>query len=245
MASHLSRHFYTSGNQILTVYSRSVDHAGKLAREVAAKHTDRLEEIPGQADVFLICVPDKEVKAIAERLPGRKGIWVHTAGALPMDIFQPVHREYGVIYPLQTLTRDRQISLEEVPILIEGSSLPVTRILQKLASVISREVHQADSATRLVLHLAAVFANNFSNHMVHIASQILKKEGKDFRLLVPLLRETFQKLEELDPAAAQTGPAMRSDEGTMERHIDLLKAHPEWQKLYTFISRDIARSREQ
>jgi predicted short-subunit dehydrogenase-like oxidoreductase (DUF2520 family) len=227
----------------VTVYSRSGDHAGELASEVAAIPTNRLEEIPGEADVFLICVPDREVGEIAEKLSGRKGIFVHTAGALPMEMLQPFHREYGVIYPLQTLTKDRRISLEEVPILIEGSSLRVNRILQNLASGFSGEVHQADSATRLVFHLAAVFTNNFSNHMVHIASQLLKKEEK-FRLLVPLLRETFLKLEELDPAAAQTGPAIRGDETTMEKHIDLLKTHPEWQKLYTFISRDIARSRK-
>jgi len=245
VASHLSRHLFLAGNEILAVYSRSLDHAGILAGEVDSKPTDRLDKIPDRADLFLICVPDSEVGSVAGKLSGRKGIWAHTAGAVPMDLLQPLHPEYGVIYPLQTLTRERQISMDEVPMLIEGSSPRVTRILRNMVSGISREVYEADSATRLVYHLAAVFANNFSNHMVNIASQILRKEGETFQLLLPLLKETFLKLEEMDPASAQTGPAIRSDEETLEKHTEILKAHPEWQKLYTFISRDIARSRKQ
>jgi predicted short-subunit dehydrogenase-like oxidoreductase (DUF2520 family) len=244
VATHLSRHFFSRGCTIEAIYSRTPDRAEELAAGVGAAATSRLEEIPSLSDIYLVCLPDSGVAAISEKLPDRRGIWVHTAGALPITIFQPVHNDCGVLYPLQSLSRERQISLEDVPVLVEGSSPEVTRVLKDLASNISEKVYEADSASRLLFHLAAVFANNFSNHMVHIAGQILSREGEDSRLLVPLLRETFFKLEEMDPYAAQTGPAARGDVATVEKHLELLGKYPEWKKLYTFISRDIGRSRK-
>jgi predicted short-subunit dehydrogenase-like oxidoreductase (DUF2520 family) len=184
------------------------------------------------------------VETISALFSDRKGIWVHTAGALTMNVFKPFHDQFGVLYPLQTLSRERKISFREVPILIEGSSPEVTRVLGRLASSISGDVREVDSKARQVIHLAAVFANNFTNHMVEIAGEILKKEGESYHLLLPLLQETLLKLEEMEPGSAQTGPAVRGDEETMKKHLDLLREYPEWQKLYTFISRDIARSRK-
>jgi len=230
VATHLSRHFFSRGCTIAAIYSRDRDHAEELAAGVGAAATSRLEEIPARADIYLVCLPDSEVAAISEKLPGQSGIWVHTAGAVPIGVFQPVHSDCGVLYPLQSLSRERLISMEEVPLLVEGSSPEVTRVLMDLASMISARVYEADSASRLLFHLAAVFANNFSNHMVHIAAQILSEEGKDIRLLIPLLRETFQKLEEMDPQVAQTGPAARGDAATMEKHLELLGKYPEWKK---------------
>jgi predicted short-subunit dehydrogenase-like oxidoreductase (DUF2520 family) len=219
-------------------------HAERLAGEVGARPTDRREEVPLKADFFLVALPDGEVAAQAELFSDRKGIWVHTAGALPMNLFTPFHKEYGVLYPLQTLTRERLISMQQVPLLVEGSSPAVTDDIKTLASSISEEVREVDSRTRLVIHLAAVFASNFSNHMAGIAEELLRKEGESYRLLLPLLHETIDKLEEMEPAMAQTGPAARGDEGTIAKHLELLREYPEWQKLYTFISRDIAKARK-
>ena len=244
VATHLSRHFFSRGHSIELVYSRTLEHAEQLAGEVGARSTDRREEVPPEADIFLVCLPDGEVAAHSEKLSGRKGIWVHTAGALPMNVFAPFHREFGVLYPLQTLTKERQISMQQVPMLVEGSSKTVTDTLKVLASDISDEVREVDTQTRLVIHLAAVFASNFSNHMVGIAEELLRKEGESYRLLLPLLHETIHKLEAMEPVRAQTGPAARGDEETILKHLELLREVPEWQKLYTFISRDIARFRK-
>lgn len=244
VATHLSRHLFSRGHSIVTVFSRTLKHAEQLAGEVGASPTDRREEIPHKADLYLVCLPDAEVGTLSGELPDRTGIWIHTAGALPMNIFQPFHEEFGVLYPLQTLSKERQVSMHKVPMLIEGSSPEVTEVLKSLATSISGEVREVDSQTRLLFHLAAVFANNFSNHMVEIAGQLLKSEGETFSLLLPLLQETVLKLEEMDPDRAQTGPAVRGDEETIRKHLDLLEEYPEWQKLYTFISRDIARSRK-
>ena len=172
------------------------------------------------------------------------GIRLHTAGALSMDVFQGITDDYGVLYPLQSLSREREIRLGKTPFLIEGSSPGVLEKIGELANSISDKVEESNSQERLKVHLAAVFANNFSNHMVHVAMQILEESGLDPALLESLLEETFLKLRELHPGAAQTGPAIRGDNETMNKHIELLKDHPEWEKLYTFISREIERSRK-
>ena len=161
-----------------------------------------------------------------------------------MDVFKGIFSRYGVLYPLQTLSRSRPVAPSKVPCLVEASSQEVGASLLRLASTTYDRVEEVDSERRLALHTAAVFANNFSNHMIGIAGQILKDHKLDPGLLDPLLEETFLKLKEMDPGAAQTGPALRGDKLSMEKHIDLLKDHPEWEKLYTFISRDIHRSRD-
>jgi predicted short-subunit dehydrogenase-like oxidoreductase (DUF2520 family) len=244
VATHLSRHFYSRGHSISTIYSKTLEHANMLAGEVGARGTNLLEEVPHSADFYLFCLPDSHVRGMAEKLEGRLGICLHTAGALPLQVFDPYHRQCGVLYPLQSLSRRRPLSGDEIPLLIEGSSAEVTGAIRKLATSVSQDIHEMNSASRLVLHLAAVFANNFTNHMVHMAYQILEKEGEDPHLLAPLLRETFRKAEEMGPASAQTGPAARGDEVTMQKHLDLLEAYPELKKMYTFISRDIGRSRK-
>ena len=243
VATHFSRHFYSRGHFITTIYSRTLQHAESLAAEVGAGATDRLEEIPAASDFYLFCLPDGEVPGIGRLLKGRQGIWVHTAGALPLDIFGEVHDACGVLYPLQSLSRQRPCSLKEVPLLIEGSDPRVTSKVRQLAGALSEEIRETNSEQRLMLHLAAVFANNFTNHMIRIATEILQDAGEDVQLILPLLKETFRKAEEMDAASAQTGPAIRGDSGTLQKHLEMLERYPEWKKLYTFISRDIGRFR--
>jgi predicted short-subunit dehydrogenase-like oxidoreductase (DUF2520 family) len=182
---------------------------------------------------------------LAAEFRGSQGIWMHTAGALSMDVFKGLFAGYGVLYPLQTLSKDVPLQSGQIPFLVEGSSGEVSAQILGLASTISGRVQQADSKSRLIFHLAAVFANNFSNHMVRIAHQILQEQHLSADILTPLLEETFQKMMRVGPGEAQTGPAVRDDQVTIKRHIECLKNHPEWEKLYTFMSREIARSREE
>ena len=156
-----------------------------------------------------------------------------------MDMLGDHHSEYGVLYPLQTLSRDRPVSLQNTPFLVEGSDPFVLERIIDLAGSVSGKVRQMNSDNRLLVHLAAVFANNYSNHMVHIAQRILDEQQIEQELLVPILKETFDKIIEMGAGNAQTGPARRGDLETMKKHLELLKTHPEWEKLYTFISRDI------
>lgn len=239
MATHLAAHFQKAGHEVTCIYSKTSTSAARLAGMLGTKGTHTAGDIPRNADFYLLCVPDSVVARISASFTGYQGIWLHCAGALPMDVMSGAHERFGVLYPLQTFSRDHPLSLADTPFLIEGSSEEVTAMIWQLAGSISRSVHPADTPSRLAIHLGAVFANNFTNHMVHVARQILDANAIDPQLIVPLLEETFHKLTTMKAADAQTGPALRDDHETMKRHLRMLKKYPEWEKLYTFISRDI------
>jgi predicted short-subunit dehydrogenase-like oxidoreductase (DUF2520 family) len=242
VATHISRHLHFAGHRISCVWSRRAGPARQLAAELDSVGTADPDQIPREADFYLLAVPDAAIESVVPYLHDCRGICLHAAGAVPMDALAEKCREYGVLYPLQTFTAGRDLSLDDVPVLVEGSSPTVLEKIRSLALVLSHRVLAMDSAERLVLHLAAVFAGNFSNHMATIAERILAGSGHERTLLVPLLRETFRKIEESGGAASQTGPALRDDRETMERHLELLKGYPEWEKLYTFMSRDIRKT---
>jgi len=161
-----------------------------------------------------------------------------------MDLFKDFFTHYGVLYPLATLSKNQPANLEKTPFLVEASSPRVSELIFKLAGSITKNVQEVDSDTRKIIHMAAVFANNFANHMAHIGQQILHEQGLDQKLLDPILEETISKIRTMGAKGAQTGPALRNDLDTMQKHVELLKHHPEWEKLYTFISRDIGRTRD-
>ena len=245
VATHVSRHLHAQGHRIGCVWSRTLDSAQELAAKVGAKAYTLISEIPRKADFYILAIPDGAVAKVAAEFADCQGIWLHTAGALSIDVFKGLNSEYGVMYPLQSLSKAQSLRLEHIPFLVEGSTQEVSEKVFDLATSISGRVEKADSNTRLYIHLAAVFANNFSNHMVHIAHAILKDHNLPVTMLDPLLEETYQKILSVGPKEAQTGPAVRDDQITMKKHIELLKNNPEWEKLYTFISREIDRSREE
>lgn len=244
VATHLARHLHLAGHRILMVWSRTSEKAEKLARELNAQAGTRREELPAGADFYIMAVPDREIPLLAEQFSGRGGTWLHTAGAVGVEPLEEHFTRFGVLYPLQTFSLDRDVDFSELPILVEGSRREVTAGIRTLAESLSRRVEERGSEDRLLIHLAAVFANNFSNHMILIAESLLKDRGLDPELLHPLLEETIGKIKETGAEKAQTGPAMRGDVSTMDRHRELLKDAPDMEKLYTFISREITRTRE-
>ena len=244
VATHISRHLHSAGHHIACIWSRTKAHAEKLASEVGGVGISDPGKVPAGADFYILAVPDRAIPEMAARFHGSGGIWMHASGAVSMEVLEKDFGDFGVFYPLQTLSAERPVSLEDTPFLVEGSSQQVTQMMSSLASSISKTVIEMDSSRRLVIHLAAVFANNFSNHMVTIAERILKENEGDFALLAPILRETFSKMADMGPESAQTGPAIRNDQVTIQKHLALLKAYPEWEKLYTFVSRDIGRTRQ-
>jgi predicted short-subunit dehydrogenase-like oxidoreductase (DUF2520 family) len=244
VSTHISRHFHSVGQKIDCIYSKTQASAETLAEELGVPGTSRLDDVPQGADFYIVAVPDDAVPGIAEVFKYASGIWLHTAGALHMDVFKGIFENYGVLYPLQTLSRERALEAKKIPILVEASSPEILDSVTNLAVSAYEHVVSVDSEKRLVLQTAAVFANNFSNHMVHIASQLLADRDIEPDVLNPLLEETLAKILSLGPEKGQTGPAVRGDRLTMNKHIELLKGHPEWEKLYTFISREIERSRK-
>ena len=156
-----------------------------------------------------------------------------------MEALKGYAENYGVFYPLQTFSKDKELDYKEIPFFIEGSSKSAVDILTSLASLISKNVYEADSDKRKRLHIAAVFACNFANHLVGIADDILKENGMDYTVLLPLLKETIGKLYLLPPSMAQTGPAVRNDTTVMKAHEEMLVDNPEYLGIYRALSQSI------
>ena len=241
-ATVLGRKFKAAGHAILQVVSRNASAASKLAYEWDTESTNYPSIINRNADVYIIAVSDDAIsEVIAElRLPGK--VVAHTAASVSKDILKNVTAHYGVFYPLQSLKKETY-QIPEAPIFFDGSDDISIKNLEALAKSISpQHVTQADDNARLKLHVAAVIVNNFTNHLYALAESYCKKEGINFKDLIPLIQETTARLKETSPLQAQTGPAERNDEETIQKHLHLLKEYPQLRKVYEFLSESIKSS---
>lgn len=218
LANSLAPAFRSAGFQIIQVFSRTEKSAGELATKLSCSYTTSLKDLYRDADVYIICVKDDAIKKIASslRLPGK--LVVHTSGSTPLKAIDNVSEATGVLYPLQSFTKAKKISLKKVPVFVEGKAN-----VKKLASSISDSVIPVTSEDRQRSHVAAVFACNFTNHLYTIAESLLKGSSVKFSYLYPLILETTKRTEKMSPAQLQTGPAARNDKKTIKRHMDLLK----------------------
>ncbi len=238
VAWHLTLGLYHSGVRVLQVCAPRWEHAEALAGKVGALPVTHCGEINPHADLYLLAVPDGEVPKVAAGLPDINGLVCHTSGITPLDVLKRFEN-HGVFYPLQTFSKNRKVDLSVVPFCVEGSSAAVLKQLQQLAARLSTSVQEIPSGQRTQLHLAAVLVNNFSNHLFDEAENYLKENGLDRSLLLPLLRETVNKLQELPAREAQTGPARRGDLKTIARHLEMLQDKPELKKIYQLFSQQI------
>jgi len=187
-----------------------------------------------EADVYIIGIPDDDISGFSESLPIQNRLVVHTSGAMEMD--QLAHRNRkGVLYPLQTFSKHRKVDFKNIPICIEAENKTDLEMLEKLGNSISENTIEISTSKRARLHLAAVFVNNFVNYLYQIGDEILTKEALSFDLLKPLIFETASKIEYLSPAEAQTGPARRKDQKTIDKHLQMLQNSPnsEFYELFT------------
>jgi predicted short-subunit dehydrogenase-like oxidoreductase (DUF2520 family) len=228
-----------AGHEIVQVYSRTLCNAELLARRLGAEPVDNIRNIYCAADFYIFSVKDDVLPEIALQMPLTTGIWVHTAGSVSISVFSP-HTEKGALYPLQTFGRERDVNFRDVPVFIEGNSAETVALLKDLADTISENVRFLSGYKRCVLHLAAVFACNFANHMYALASEIVDDEEIPFHLLNPLITETAAKVAAMSPQAAQTGPAVRLDEEVMVKHLALLN-DPMKREIYSLLSDSIHR----
>ena len=220
---------------VRTVYSRDVSHALILAQKASAQAVDRISELSLEVDLNIICVKDDAIKAIVEQLP-KSITTIHTSGAIDISMLSKFEKS-GIIYPLQSISKERIASLGAVPFLIEASSASFEKeLLEFVQKYFSTNSIMADSRTRLRIHLAAVFANNFTNFFLGKSKDILDEIGVSFRILEPLMIETIKKAFETDPKKSQTGPAKRRDKDTVEIHKNILKDE-RIREIYVLISR--------
>ena len=242
VASLLGLALVAAGHEVVFVWSRTAAPAEALATQLpGAQFLPRLASPLPPADVYLLAVPDAAVAPLLASTPWPDGALVaHLAGALPLAVFeaQPAVRG-GVFYPLQTFSPGRAIDWPTVPLCIEANNLAAEGTLLDLASSLSQHVRRLDSAQRLKLHVAAVFANNFTNHLLGIADALLAEAALPPELLAPLVRETVDKALANPPFAVQTGPAVRRDAPTLAAHQAALAVHPAWQMLYQQLTASI------
>ena len=241
VASALGTRLRATGHQIKCVWSRNLTNAQTLANALGCTAIDDLTAVPKQANLYLILTPDHAIPATTHQLAAvisPSSLVMHTSGATPANALS-IFQRHGVFYPLQTLSPGRKINFEQVPLCLHVSAAADFELVAALAQRLSKMVFKVSDEQRLQLHLAAVFVNNFTNYMQHIAQEIVQAHDLPGELLLPLLQETMSKLETLSPSNAQTGPALRSDSATLERHQQLLEEKPHWQVLYQLLSEGI------
>ena len=240
MASHLSSALLNAGYKIIQVYSRTSVAARDLAYKLNAAWTDQVSEITDQGDLYILAVSDSALPQMVEQIKIDSQMMVHTSGSIGIDVFSGKVKNYGVFYPLQTFSKSRAVDFNGIPVIIEGNSEKSEKILSDLGHQISGRVVKLNSADRQYLHLAAVFACNFTNHLYHLAFLILDKNKLPFDLMIPLINETAGKIRTAHPDEGQTGPAIRNDQIVIKKHLDLLSFSPGIRELYDLMSRSIS-----
>jgi predicted short-subunit dehydrogenase-like oxidoreductase (DUF2520 family) len=242
LATHLSKALQDAGNDVCQIVSRTEKSAVELAEKRKSVYSTSIEGIVRDADLYVIAVSDDAIAEVVSRLPFTEALVVHTAGSVTMDVFAAKMHNYGVIYPLQSFSKNHPVNFSEIPIFLEANTSENLTTLHLIASQLSSKVSELSSEKRLVLHLAAVFGSNFVNSLYEIAAQITEKTGLEFDVLTPLLGETLRKaVASGHPAQVQTGPAKRNNQEVMQKHIELLHSHPEWRQLYSQLSDAIRR----
>lgn len=238
VATVLGRTITAAGHEVVQVYGRAAAHAKALAEKLQAGYTTRMEELDTGADLYLIAVADAAIATVAASLPVNDKLVVHTAGSVAAEVLKPVSTRYGVLYPLQSLRKEMR-QLPVIPLLINANTVEDLSLLQALADSLSPEVQVAGDEQRLKLHIAAVMVSNFTNHLYTLAERYCVAEKTNFQLLHPLIKEVAERLQYSSPRDAQTGPAIRNDTSTIQKHLGLLEAHGELKDLYAWFTKSI------
>jgi predicted short-subunit dehydrogenase-like oxidoreductase (DUF2520 family) len=234
----LGRKLKAAGHKIVQIFGRETSAASKLAYELGTESTNYWNVVYRNADLYILAVSDIAINEILEELNLPDKTIVHTAASVSKNILKNAAQHFGVFYPLQSLKKEID-HLPDIPIIIDASDDSTLKELEALAQTISDKVVKAGDVQRMKLHLAAVIVNNFVNHLYALAESYCNNEGIDFNLLLPLIKETAQRLDYISPSQSQTGPALRNDRDTVEKHLELLKKYPHLKKIYETFTESI------
>jgi predicted short-subunit dehydrogenase-like oxidoreductase (DUF2520 family) len=241
VAWHIVRLFQAAGVMVSGVLVRNADKSRRssLGQRFKVPLTDDLNALSASSDIMIIAVNDTAIPEIAVNLSDYRGIVCHTSGSCHINLLRQHAARAGVFYPLQTLSTGHPLPPNEIPICVEGSDPQVVKRLKSLAGTIGCPSIEVSSKERGLLHVAAVFACNFTNHMLAIAHDVVISNNMDTSLIHPLIRETMQKALGGDPADVQTGPAVRKDIDTISKHLELLREQPGLKMLYETLTNSI------
>ena len=261
LATHLGKALHAAGHDMVQVFSRTMQSAETLASLLNAEPLTDIAQVRDDADVYIFSVKDSALVQLVAQLcrhdadglgedgavnalrKAKKGeherVFLHTAGSMPMSVFKGMAQHYGVLYPMQTFSKQREVDFSIIPCFVEANDEFAQKQIEGLAREISGRVYQLSSEDRKYLHLSAVFACNFANHCYAISQELLEEHGIPFDVMLPLISETAAKVHEMMPKDAQTGPAVRYDENVIGKQSKLLENHPHFKKVYDSMSKSI------
>ena len=261
LATHLGKALHAAGHDMVQVFSRTMQSAETLASLLDAEPLTDIAQVRDDADVYIFSVKDSALLQLVAQLcrheadglvedgavnalrKAKKGeherVFLHTAGSMPLSVFKGMAQHYGVLYPMQTFSKQREVDFSIIPCFVEANDEFAQKQIEGLAREISGRVYQLSSEDRKYLHLSAVFACNFANHCYAISQELLEEHGIPFDVMLPLINETAAKVHEMKPKDAQTGPAVRYDENVIGKQSKLLENHPHFKKVYDSMSKSI------
>ena len=261
LATHLGKALHAAGHDMLQVFSRTMQAAETLASLLDAEPLTDIAQVRDDADVYIFSVKDSALLQLVAQLcrheadglgedgavnalrKAKKGeherVFLHTAGSMPLSVFKGMAQHYGVLYPMQTFSKQREVDFSIIPCFVEANDEFAQKQIEGMAREISGRVYQLSSEDRKYLHLSAVFACNFANHCYAISQELLEEHGIPFDVMLPLINETAAKVHEMKPKDAQTGPAVRYDENVIGKQSKLLENHPHFKKVYDSMSKSI------
>lgn len=237
VAHVLGQKALNAGHRIRQVVSPRVEHARELAALLNAE-AGTPQELHKGSFLYILAIPDSALSVLGSHLKLGRSVVVHTSGATSREVLKDVSSNYGVLWPLQSL-RKESASIPEFPLIIDANSVETLTVLEDFALGLSTTVCVAADEARRKLHLAAVVSGNFSNHLFALVNEYCRRESLDFRLLLPMLKETVQRMETADPGSFQTGPAVRNDLETIQAHLRILADDPEMQTIYQMMTQSI------
>lgn len=261
LATHLGKALHAAGHDMVQVFSRTMQSAETLASLLDAEPLTDIAQVRDDADVYIFSVKDSALVQLVAQLcrheadglgedgavnalrKAKKGeherVFLHTAGSMPLSVFKGMAQHYGVLYPMQTFSKQREVDFSIIPCFVEANDEFAQKQIEGMAREISGRVYQLSSEDRKYLHLSAVFACNFANHCYAISQELLEEHGIPFDVMLPLINETAAKVHEMKPKEAQTGPAVRYDENVIDKQSKLLENHPHFKKVYDSMSKSI------
>lgn len=239
VAFHLTRALIENTCNVRQIFNRTLEHAREIGEANRISYTDKISEIE-KADIYIIASADSGIEEFSHYIPYDDVLVVHTSGSSPMSVLKGDYRK-GVFYPLQTFSKERTMRYDNIPFFIEAENPEDLKKLNELGNRISNEVHELNFASRMQVHMTGVWANNFVNHLYYIAGNVCEENNVPFDVLLPLIQETANKVIEMNPKEAQTGPAKRGDQVIIDRHLEALQDDSRLLQIYQILTDSIKR----
>jgi len=244
VATVMGRKVSKAGHKIIQVISRNEGHAQLLAKELNCGYASSFDDLNRDGDLYMVAISDSSLLELDKHLSLEKKMIVHTAGSVSKNVLGKISKNYGVLYPLQSLRKENE-NIPEIPLLVDANTAENLTLIYDFAKTISNDVRHSNDEERLKLHVGAIIVNNFTNHLYALTENYCKKENVDFKLLLPLINETASRLHFFSPTELQTGPAARNDKLTIEKHLALLKDHPALKRIYELMTESILANKGQ